>query len=133
MKKIMQNWIYYAVFGVGLGAIISTAAIAVSSGVTEELRQVIIWIIASGIIGLLSLVYELDSLNDLTATLIHAPLTVATALIAGSIAGYGEGSFTLLVMRMGIPIVVIYVGVHLLMYIIRRATVRSLNEKLSGK
>ena len=133
MKKMIQNGAYYVVFAVGLGAMISTAAIVMNMGMTEELRQVIIWMAASAVIGLVSLIYEAESLNDVTATLIHAPLTAATALIAGSIAGYGDGSFTLLLVRMGIPIIVIYVGVHLLMYGIRRATVRSLNEKLSGK
>ncbi len=133
MKKMIQNGAYYVVFAVGLGAMISTAAIAMSMGVTEELRQVIIWMAASAVIGLVSLIYEAESLNDVTATLIHAPLTVATALVAGWIAGYGDGSLGLLVLRMAVPIVVIYAGMHLLMYLLRRMTVRSLNDKLSGK
>lgn len=133
MKKMIQNWAYYVVFAVGLGAMISTAAIVANMGMTEELRQVIIWMAASAVIGLVSLIYEAESLSDLTATLIHAPLTVATALTAGWIAGYGDGSIGLLIVRMAIPIVVIYAGVHLLMYLLRRVAVRSLNDKLSGK
>lgn len=133
MKKMIQNWAYYVVFAVGLGAMISTAAIVLNMGMTEEVRQVIIWMAASAVIGLVSLIYEAESLSDLTATLIHAPLTVATALTAGWIAGYGEGSLGLLIVRMAIPIIVIYAGVHLLMYLLRRMAVRSLNDKLSGK
>ncbi len=133
MKKVLQNWLNYMVFAVGIGSMISTAAITMSMGMTEELRQVIIWIVASAVIGLVSMIYEVDGLPDVTATLIHAPLTVLVALIAGSIAGYGEGSLVLLITRMLVPIVILYVAIHLLMFVIRRFTVRNLNDKLSGK
>ena len=93
----------------------------------------IIWIVASAVIGLVSMIYELDGLSDVAATLIHAPLTVLVALIAGSIAGYGEGSLVLLLTRMLVPIVILYVAIHLLMFVIRRLTVHNLNDKLSGK
>ncbi|MGN1014483.1 MAG: DUF3021 family protein [Butyricicoccus sp.] len=133
MKKAIQNAIVYAIFASGLGAIIYSVALVLRESVTEESKGVLVWVAASAVIGLISLLYECESLTDLQATLIHAPLTFLTALIAGSILNYGEGSVMLLLARMLPVIVVVYVFVHLLMFLLRRQSVKSVNNKLSGK
>ncbi len=103
----------------------------INFGMTELLKNFVVWMIGGGIIGLLSLIYENEQLSTLGATLIHAPLTCLTALICGWICGYGDGSILLLVTRM-IPFIVgIYIIVHVILYLLRRASVNHINQQLN--
>lgn len=133
MKNNVPNPLVCMIFGAGLGSIIYTVALLLTDGINDTTLGMLVWLIASAAIGLISMVYECDRLTDLTATLIHAPLTFLTALIAGSILDYGDGSILLLLARMLPVIIILYVAVHLLMFLIRRITAHALNQKLSQK
>ncbi len=131
MKKITVSTVFtYLSVGIAIGAVSITLALLLIIGMTEIMRQIVVWLIASAIMGLVSLVYENENLTDITATLIHAPVTFLTALTSGWILGYGDGSIVLLVSRMLPVIVALYAGIHLLMFLIRRLTLRSLNKRL---
>ena len=127
----LQMILQYTVSGIAIGAIVSTLSLIGSFGLTDILKQVLVWIIASALIGLISIIYENENLTDLTATLIHAPLTLLIALTAGWILGYGEGSLTVLLMHMVPGIIIIYSIIHLVLFLIRRIIARSLNTRLN--
>lgn len=126
----VQTALAYAVIGTGIGAVVCTISLLVSCGMTDILKQISVWLIASAVIGLVSLVYESENLTDITATLIHAPVTLLVALICGWILDYGDGSFALLVMRMLPVIVIMYAAIHLILFLLRRSAARALNDHL---
>lgn len=132
MKKLNIMYIFnYLITGVAFAAIFVAIAMLINFGMTELLKNFIVWMIGGGILGLLSLIYEKEQLSTLGATLIHAPLTCLTALICGWICGYGDGSILLLVARM-IPFIIgIYIIVHVILYLLRRASVNHINQQLN--
>lgn len=130
LKKLSGLVLEYLFFAIGIGAVISTICMLQVFGDSEALHQIAVWLVASGIMGVLTLIYEIDGLTHLTATCIHAPLIFLTALISGWVLGYGDGSVPLLLARMLPAILIIYIAVHLLMFFMRRLQVHSLNDRL---
>ena len=120
----------YTAAGIAIGAVVCTLSLLATYGMTDVLRQLAVWLIASAILGLVSIVYENEHLTDLTATLIHAPVTLVVALIAGWVLDYGDGSVLLRLTRMVPVIVVFYTLIHLFLFLVRRSIVRSLNSHL---
>ena len=132
-KNTLQLIFTYLIVAVGIGAIVITFSLLVNYGMNDILKQLTVWLIASAVIGLASMVYENVRLSHFTATLIHAPITAAVALCSGWILGYGDGSLTLLLMRMLPTIVVIYAVIHLVLFLFRRAALSDLNHRLQEK
>lgn len=132
-KNTLQLVFTYLIVAVGIGAIVITFSLLVSYGMNDILKQLTVWLIASAVIGLASMVYENVRLSHFTATLIHAPITAFVALCCGWILGYGDGSLTLLLMRMLPTIALIYAVIHLILFLIRRAALSDLNSRLQEK
>ncbi|MDO4287532.1 MAG: DUF3021 family protein [Eubacteriales bacterium] len=126
----IQTIFLYMMVGIAFGAIAITVALVINVGMTDVTKQIIVWLTAAAILGLFSTVYELDGFTHLTATLIHAPVTCIIALVCGWILNYGDGSFSLLLLRMLPSIVVIYVMIHLILFLFRRATLKTINNHL---
>lgn len=131
MKNKLENIFLYIAVGIAIGAVICTIGQLAVYGFNDVLKELSVWLIASAVIGLASMVYENENLTDLTATLIHAPITAIVALIAGWIIGYGEGSVMLLVTRMLPTVLVLYALIHLFLFLIRRSIARSINSRLN--
>ena len=128
-SKIQTVFVYMAV-GIAFGAIAITFSLYVNCGMTEMLKEIMVWLTAAAMIGVISMIYESDRFSDITATMIHAPITIVVALISGWILGYGDGSLSLLLMRMLPAIIVMYAIIHLVLFLIRRATLREINNRL---
>lgn len=129
-RSIIQTILMYVAVGIAFGAIAITFSLYVNYGMTDTLKEIMVWLVAAALIGLISMVYESDRLSDITATLIHAPVTVAVALISGWILNYGDGSFSVLLMRMLPTVLIMYAIIHFVLFLIRRATLRELNARL---
>ncbi len=134
MKKSIINLIFTYVFvGIGIGAAIVTPITVLQAGMSPALKAIVVWLVASAVIGLVSLIFEVESLSQLSAIVIHAVCTLCTALVAGTLLDYGDGSFPLLLTRMLPVIIILYAAIHLVFFLIRRDTVHSINDKLSNK
>lgn len=132
MKKFNVMYLFnYLITGVAFAAIFVAIAMLINFGMTELLKNFIVWMIGGGIIGLLSLIYENEQLSTLGATLIHAPLTCLIALICGWFCDYGDGSVVLLITRMLPFILMIYIIVHVVLYLLNRASVNHINQQLN--
>ncbi len=132
MKKLNIMYIFnYLITGVAFAAIFVAIAMLINFGMSEILKNFIVWMIGGAVIGLLSLIYEKEQLSTLGATLIHAPLTCLTALLCGWICDYGDGSILLLLTRMLPFILIIYIIVHVVLYLLRRASVNHINQQLN--
>lgn len=132
MSKL-QMTLSYMIVAVGIGSIVITLSLLLTFGLTDVLKQLVVWLIASAIIGIISMVYECDRLTYLTATLIHAPVTCLVALCCGWILDYSDGSLFLLISRMLPVIVVLYAAMHLILFLFRRANVSDINTRLQKK
>lgn len=126
----IQTIFEYMMIGIAFGAIAISFALVINIGMTDTVKQLIVWLIASAIIGLVSIVYESDRFTDITATIVHAPVTCIVALVCGWILDYGDGSFPLLLMRMLPSIVILYAMIHLILFLFRRACTQEINDRL---
>ena len=129
-KNTILTPILYMMVGIAFGAIIITVSLYASGDMNDTLKEIIIWLIASAVIGLISTIYESDRFTDITATLGHAPVTFIVALISGWMLDYGDGSLFLLLMRMLPVIVIVYVLIHLILFLFRRAALQEVNRHL---
>lgn len=129
-----QNRLYalfeYMMIGIAFGAIAITLSLYVNFGMNDMLKQIIVWLVASAIIGLVSMIYESDYFTNITATIVHAPITCVVALISGWILDYGDGSVSLLLIRMLPSIVVLYAAIHLILFLFRRTAAQDINARL---
>ncbi|MCD8357353.1 MAG: DUF3021 family protein [Clostridia bacterium] len=120
----------YMMVGIAFGAIAITMSLYINYGMTDFLKEILVWLIAAAILGLVSIIYDIDHFNDITATLIHAPVSCVVALISGWILDYGDGSVSLLLMRMLPTIISLYIIIHVILFLIRRISLRDINNHL---
>ncbi len=127
-KKVLEH------VGVGLaiGSVISTACIALLGGLDGTLIQVMAWLAASALIGIVSLIYDIEALSLPLAIGLHALLCLGVSLGTGYFLGYGEGVGPLF--RMLLPVfIIIYLAIGLGVWLYGRYCARITSERLAKK
>jgi len=126
-KKILEH------VGVGLaiGSVISTACIAIFNGMDGTIVQVIAWLCASVMFGLVSLIYDIDALPQPLAIGLHALLCCGIAVGTGYLLGYGDHLGSMLAMMLPLFIIV-YLLICTGVWLYGRYCARITSERLAG-
>lgn len=125
MKKVLT----YACVGLAVGSVISTVCIALMSGFDSTIVQVLAWLAASVLYGLVSLVYESDRLPLPAQIGVHLLLCYGVTLATAGGLGYAD-SLGMLVAATLPSFLIIYVVITAVALLSSAHTARQINEKL---
>lgn len=128
LKKVLTH------VGVGLaiGSVTSTVFLALMGGLDETLVQVLAWLGASALFGLISLIYDIESLALPLAIGLHAALCFGVAMGTGYLLGYGERFGPMLIMMLPVFIIV-YLAIGLGIWLYGRHCAKTTSERLARK
>lgn len=128
-KKILEH------VGVGLavGAVASTACMALLGGLDGTLVQVMAWLAASALMGIVSLIYDIEALPLPLTIGLHAALCFGISLGTAYLLGYGEYFGHRFVLLMIPCFLLIYLVVSLCIWLYGRYYARTTSERLAKK
>lgn len=132
MKEKFLDLLRGVLVSVGIGAIVSTICMLAANPdpvVQETLKNTGAWLIASALYGLLSRIYDKESLSLPLAMAIHMGGCLVITLATCWLLGYGElgGNFFLAI----VPVfVVIYIVIFSVIFWAEHKDARKMNEKL---
>lgn len=130
MKKIL-DLAHFAIIGTGIGAIITTICAFVLSGSTFKTKDLAIWLIASAIMGMLTMLIYSDKIHLAVATLIHSVCTFGIVLGSSAVCGYGESIGEII--KNILPIFfAVYIVIYFIFYLIAKINSKKINEALNN-
>jgi len=116
---------------IGIGAIITTIVTCICGGFDESVRRIIVWLIASALFGIASLlIFGKDRLSLPVATALHAAICFAITIASVALCRY-DGGLGGNILIIAIVFVVVYVVIYIIMYAISKSEERKINQKLS--
>lgn len=130
MKRI--EWLLNNAFiGLGVGSVASTVSIAVMNGMDDTIRQVLVWLAASAVFGIISGIMCMDFANLPVRTVIHFALCFLLAVTVGDFLDYSTGWFA--GAKAMLPaFLLIYMVIYISVYSVRIVQTRRLNQRLKG-
>lgn len=128
-KKIIT----YVGVGLAVGSVTSTACMALMGALDGTLVQVMAWLGASALCGVLSMIYDIESMPLPLAIGLHAALCFGVALGTSYLLGYGKHFGPGLAMQMLPVFIVIYLGISLSIWLYDRHCARTTSERLAKK
>ncbi len=130
MKKNTTPWMQYILTGTGIGFPITVLCMILIGGFSQAARELLIWMAASALFGLVSgLFYQKLNLDLLTATGLHAVCCLAIATTACWLCGYADSIWSLL--NGILPVfALVYTFVYLAVFLIMTREARQINKSL---
>ncbi len=122
MKKLN-----YLITGLGIGFIFTTFFMLLFIGFNEITTQVLGWFIASGIYGLIGMIYENQKISLAVQNIIHFSVCLSTTLVMVMMF-YKEYTATVIV-----SFVITYIIIFTAMWQIEKRKIQEMNEKLAKR
>lgn len=125
MRKILP----YLQTGLAIGFVATAISMMVIQGVNDVTKQILVWMAASAIFGLVSMIFMNDRISLPLATLIHFVVCASVAIGAGALLGYADSLWSLIAGVMPV-FLVIYLVVSVVIYLSIWLNARALNRRL---
>ena len=128
----MKKFLLYLERGLAIGFLVTTFCLLVNTGANETMRQVLVWMIASALYGVISLLFEIDSLPLPAATALHLLLCTAVTSLAAWVLGYADS-----LLGMALHVFPTFLAIYAVIYLSIFASIwigaRRMNRKLGAR
>lgn len=118
--------------GLAIGSVVSVICLYFMNGADGTLKQMAAWLTASALYGIISIIYENDSVSFPLLTAIHMVLCAAVTLITAYLLGYASSFFELAVHVLPL-FVIIYIIISAALHLYGVFYARKVSEKLGRK
>lgn len=127
----LSYWITVILASIGVGAIITVAVTCLNGGFDETVRRFIIWIIASALFGIASLlIFGKASFSLPLATALHAVICFGIVIAAVSLCGY-DGGLGGNIAIIASVFAVVYIVIYIIAYFASKSEAAKINSKLN--
>lgn len=131
MKKIFDIF-HFGITGAGIGSIITTICLYFMAGEICKTRDFAVWITASAVIGILTLLMYSDKLNLIVATLIHFVFSFVIVFSASLICEYGSNAIEII--KNILPVfLILYLVIYIAFFLISKLNEKKINNSLKEK
>lgn len=126
----IKNTLMACITGIGVGMPISILCISTLGGFDETVKEVLVWLVASALFGVLSLIFNSGKLNLILSTAIHCVGCLAVTCGACTINGYSNNFFEILVSVLPV-FAIVYIIIYSAAMISAKAEAKKINKSLS--
>lgn len=135
MKKSKEKGFFEAVLscvttGISVGVPVAVFCMVVMGTFNDTLQQVIVWIIASALIGLLSAVFFAEKINLIVSTIVHCVGCFVVAVAASILCGYSDNLGEVVLMILPI-FLIIYVVLYAVVMIYLKIQAKRIDKVLN--
>lgn len=92
LRKIFS----YVQSGLAIGFVATAVSMTLVSGLNAMTEQILVWMAASALFGLVTLIFQNDRISLPVATLIHFAVCASVAIGAGALLGYADNLWDLI-------------------------------------
>lgn len=128
--KTLYHYIHFGLMGAGIGSIVTTLSLLLTGANGASMRELVVWLVTSFLIGIYTTVMYDERLPLPGATAIHFALTFVTVVGSCFFCGYGDGLLSI-VKNMLPQFLIIYVVLYLVIFFSSKANEKAINESLS--
>lgn len=126
----IKNIILACITGIGIGMPVTILCMALIGGWSDAVKEVLVWLVASALFGVLSLIFNSGKLNLILSTAIHCVGCLAVTCTACTINGYSNNFFDMLLAVLPV-FVVVYVVIYASALISAKKEAKKITESLN--
>lgn len=128
----LKDIILAIISGIGIGMPVTILCMVIIGGWNETIKEFLVWLIASALFGVLSIVFKSSRLPLPLITVIHCVGCLCITCGACAIIGYADSFFTILLSVLPV-FVVVYAVIYIVTLISAKAEAKRINEALEKK
>lgn len=128
----IKNIILACISGIGIGMPVTVLCMAFIGGWNSVVKEILVWLVASALFGVLSLIFNSAKLPLPLSTAIHCIGCLAVTCTACTINGYSNNFFEMLLSILPV-FVVVYVIIYGVSFINARKEAKKITETLNNK
>ncbi len=128
----IKNIVLACITGIGIGMPITVLCMTLIGGFGPVVKEFLVWLVASALFGVLSLIFNRNKMNLILSTVIHCVGCLGVTCAACTINGYGNNFFEMLLAILPV-FVVVYVVVYAAALISNKKEAKKLTETLNKK
>ena len=128
----IKNIILACITGIGIGMPVTLLCMALIGGWNSAVKEVLVWLVASALFGVLSLIFNSAKLPLPLLTAIHCVGCLAVTCTACTINGYSDNFFSMLLAILPV-FVVVYAVIYGVTLINAKLEAKKINEDLKNK
>ena len=130
--KTLLNILHFGIIGAGIGSVITTVSMFALGNQTASIKEFALWILASMIMGIATIIMFTDKIKLPVATVFHFFICFAVAVITNFVCGYIDSVST--VFKLIVPMfIAIYILVYAAIFITAKSNEKAVNKALNSK
>ena len=128
----IKNIVLALISGIGIGMPITILCMTLIGGFGPVVKEFLVWLVASALFGVLSLIFNSNKMNLILSTVIHCVGCLGITCAACTINGYSNNFFEMLLAILPV-FVVVYVVIYTAALISNKMEAKKLTETLNKK
>ncbi len=128
----IKNILLACITGIGIGMPVTILCMSLIGGFNEAVKEVLVWLVASALFGLLSLIFNSNRMNLILSTVIHCVGCLSVTCAACIINGYSSNLFEMLPAILPV-FVVVYAVIYTSAMISSKKEAKKITETLNSK
>lgn len=126
----IKNIILACITGIGIGMPVTVLCMALIGGWNDAVKEILVWLVASALFGVLSLIFNSGKLNLILSTAIHCVGCLAVTCAACTINGYSDNFFDILLAVLPV-FAVVYIVIYSTAMISAKKEAKKITESLN--
>lgn len=128
----IKNTILASITGIGIGMPITLLCMTVIGGFNSVIKEFLVWLIASALFGVLSLIFKSYKLSLPVVTAIHCIGCFAVTCGACAVIGYSD-NFSEILLAVVPVFVIVYAVLYIVALAVAKREAKKVNEALDKK
>ncbi len=128
----IKNIILACISGIGIGMPITLLCMILIGGWNSAVKEILVWLAASALFGMLSLIFGTVKLSLPLTTAIHCVGCLAITCTACTINGYSDSFFSILLAVLPV-FAVIYIAIYTVTLLSAKKEAKEITESLNNK
>ncbi len=128
----IKNTLLACISGIGIGMPITVLCMTLIGGWNDAVKEVLVWLVASALFGVLSLIFNSNRMNLIVSTVIHCVGCLAVTCTACTLNGYSDNFFEMLLAILPV-FVIVYAVIYTSALISSKKEAKKITETLNKK
>lgn len=126
----IKNTILACITGIGIGMPVTVLCMTLIGGWNDAVKEILVWLVASALFGLLSLIFNSGKFNLILSTAMHCVGCLAVTCTACTINSYSDNFFDILLAVLPV-FAVVYIVIYSTAMISAKKEAKKITESLN--
>lgn len=128
----LKDIVLACISGIGIGMPVTIICMLILGGWNETIKEFLVWLVASALFGVLSILFKNSRISLPIITAIHCVGCLIITCTACAINGYSDSFWSILISVLPV-FVVVYAAIYITTLIAAKAEAKKINEALNSK